>query len=76
MAEVRRLASELGKALKTAWLHRHGETDTVFETGIGFYRVWEDALFLEEVYRTFQMRPGLPGHAGRAGESGKQWPAM
>ena len=67
MAEVRRLAPELGKALKTAWLHRHGETDAVFDTGIGLYRVWEDALFLEEVYRTFQTRPGLARACGESG---------
>ena len=67
MAEVRRLAPELGKALKTAWLHRHGETDTVFETGIGLYRVWEDALFLEEVYRMFQTRAGFARACGESG---------
>ena len=52
-AEVMRLAPELGKALKTAWLHQHGNVDKVFETGIGLYRIWEDALFLEEVYSRF-----------------------
>ena len=73
MAEVRRLAPELGKALKTAWLHRHGDTDTVIETGIGLYRVWEDALFLEEVYRMFQTRVG---YARACGESGGARDAM
>ena len=73
MAEVRRLAPELGKALKAAWLYRHGETDTVFETGIGLYRVWEDALFLEEVYRMFQTRAGF---ARACGESGGAREAM
>ena len=67
MAEVRRLAPELGKALKAAWLHRHGETDTVFETGIGLYRVWEDALFLEEVYRMFKERAGFARSCGESG---------
>ena len=67
MAEVRRLAPELGKALKTAWIHRHGDTGTVFDTGIGLYRVWEDALFLEEVYRMFQARAGFARACGESG---------
>ena len=66
MAEVRRLAPELGKALKAAWLHRHGETVTVFQTGTGLYRVWEDALFLEEVYGRFKERAGFARACGES----------
>ena len=72
-AVVRRLAPELGKALKAAWLYRHGDIDTVFETGIGRYRVWEDALFMEEVYNRFKERDG---YAKVCGESGAAREAM
>ena len=67
MGKVRRLAPELGKALKAAWLHRHGDIDTVFETGIGRYRVWEDALFMEEVYSRFKERAGFASACGDSG---------
>ena len=66
-AEVMRLAPELGKALKTAWLHQHGNIDKVFETGIGLYRIWEDALFLEEVYNKFRERDGYAKACGEIG---------
>ena len=66
-AVVRRLAPELGKALKAAWLYRHGDIDTVFETGIGRYRVWEDALFMEEVYNRFKERDGYTKVCGESG---------
>ena len=56
-AEIRKLAPELGKALRTAWLHRHGDDETPFDTDIAQYRVREDALFLEAVYAKFRMRP-------------------
>jgi prophage antirepressor-like protein len=56
-AEIRRLAPELGRALKTAWVYRHGDDEAPFDTGIAQYRVREDALFLEEVYSRFRTRP-------------------
>jgi prophage antirepressor-like protein len=56
-AEIRRLASEMGRALKTAWVYRHGDDEAPFDTGIAQYRVREDALFLEEVYSRFRTRP-------------------
>jgi prophage antirepressor-like protein len=55
--EIRRLAPELGKALRTAWIHRRGDDKTPFDTGIAQYRVREDALFLETVYAHFRLRP-------------------
>ena len=48
-------------------LFRSGDTGTVFDTGIGLYRVWEDALFLEEVYRMFQARAGFVRACGESG---------
>ena len=56
-AEIRKLGPELGKALRTAWVHRHGDDQTPFDTGIAQYRVREDGLFLEEVYGKFRARP-------------------
>ena len=56
-AEIRKLAPELGKALRTAWIHRHGDDETPFASGIAQYCVREDALFLEAVYARFRMRP-------------------
>ena len=56
-AEIRKLGPELGKALRTAWVHRHGNDRTPFDTGIAQYCVREDALFLEEVYNKFRARP-------------------
>ena len=38
-------------------MHRHGDDQTPFDTGIAQYRVREDALFLEEVYGKFRTRP-------------------
>jgi prophage antirepressor-like protein len=56
-AEIRKLAPEMGKALRTAWIHRHGDDETPFASGIAQYCVREDALFLEAVYARFRMRP-------------------
>jgi len=68
-AEVKRLAPELGKALKTAWVHRNGGDDAPFDTGVAHYRVWEDALFMEEVYGKFRMRPGFARTCGEHEEA-------
>jgi prophage antirepressor-like protein len=68
-AEVRRLAPELGKALKTAWVHQHGDDEAPFDTGVAHYRVREDALFLEEVYGRFRTRPGFARACGEHEEA-------
>ena len=53
--------------LKAAWLYRHGDIDTVFETGVGRYRVGEDAMFMEEVYSRFKERDGYSKACGESG---------
>jgi hypothetical protein len=63
------LAPELGKALKTAWVHQHGDDEAPFDTGVAHYRVREDALFLEEVYGRFRTRPGFARACGEHEES-------